>query len=116
METDFINLFVQKQKDMINDLIARVVMLDTRASLSEAKVQKLAEAEELVTSLRSQLNNTVIERDAKSAVVDLKVQKINELEERMATVSSQLSDVVTERDALKQQIVALRKAAKSISE
>lgn len=116
METEFINLFVQKQKDMMNDLMARVVMLDTRASLAEAKAQKLVEADEMIASIRKQLNDTIIERDAKSAVVDLKNQKISDVEERLATISNQLSDVTAERDSLKQQITTLRKAAKTISE
>lgn len=43
MEAEFVNVFVQKQKDTMNDLLSRVVMLDTRATLAESKLKDSAE-------------------------------------------------------------------------
>lgn len=63
MEAEFVNTFVQKQKAMIDDLTAKVVMLDTRATIAETKIQKLAEAEALVEQLRKQINDLTIERE-----------------------------------------------------
>lgn len=39
MEADFVNVFVQKQKDVMNDLLARVVMLEARTALAESKLE-----------------------------------------------------------------------------
>ena len=43
MEAEFVNVFVQKQKDTMNDLLSRVVMLDTRATLAESKLKDTTE-------------------------------------------------------------------------
>jgi len=43
MEAEFVNVFVQKQKDTMNDLLSRAVMLDTRATIAEAKLKDTTE-------------------------------------------------------------------------
>lgn len=63
MEAEFVNLYVQKQKQMIDDLTAKVIMLDTKSSLAEAKVQKLAETESIVAELRKQVNDLTLEKE-----------------------------------------------------
>mgnify|MGYP006299501833 CR=1 FL=1 len=63
METEFVNLFIQKQKQMIDELMAKAVMLDTKATLAESKVQKLAEMEAMVGDLRKQINDLTIEKE-----------------------------------------------------
>lgn len=63
MEAEFVNLYVQKQKQMIDDLTAKVIMLDTKSSLAEAKIQKLAETEEQLGEMRKQVNELTLEKE-----------------------------------------------------
>lgn len=63
MEADFVNMFIQKQKAMIDDLAGRVVMLDTRATIAEAKVEKIGEMETTIADLKKQVNTLTVERE-----------------------------------------------------
>lgn len=46
METEFVNVFIQKQKDVMVDLLMRTVMLEARVSFAESKLQSLEKLEE----------------------------------------------------------------------
>lgn len=43
MDGEFINLFVQKQKEALSETMSRCLMVETRLSLSETKLQQLIE-------------------------------------------------------------------------
>jgi chromosome segregation ATPase len=52
MDTDFANMFVQKQRDLINEMVVKVLMLETQAALNE---KKMNDAVQLVTQLQSKV-------------------------------------------------------------
>ena len=43
MDGEFINLFLQKQKEALSETMSRCLMVETRLSISEAKLQQLVE-------------------------------------------------------------------------
>lgn len=87
MEAEFVNVYVQKQKDMINDLIARVLMLDARATLLEKQIkqqnddaERLKICEQDLATLRTRFETEVnsVRTDFDKKAVDLRKQ-INNL-------------------------------------
>ena len=45
MEAEFVNMFVQKQKDALVDTLMKNIMLETRLAIAETKLQSLSEVE-----------------------------------------------------------------------
>ena len=43
METDFVNAYIIKQKNWIEDLLAKHIILEVRVQLAEAKAAQLAD-------------------------------------------------------------------------
>lgn len=87
MEAEFVNVYVQKQKDMINDLIARVLMLDARATLLEKQIkqqnddaERLKVCEQDLATIRTRFETEVnsVRTDFDKKAVDLRKQ-INSL-------------------------------------
>jgi hypothetical protein len=76
MDTEFVNAYLQKQKDMINDLMAKVIMTETRASVAENKLALVSDQNSIIESL----NKQIVEKDdnlkkLQSIVNDLSIQK-----------------------------------------
>jgi uncharacterized coiled-coil protein SlyX len=76
MDTEFVNAYLQKQKDMINDLMAKVIMTETRASVAENKLALVSDQNSIIESL----NQQIVEKDdnlkkLQSIVNDLSIQK-----------------------------------------
>jgi hypothetical protein len=61
METEFVNIFIQKQKDAISNLISQNIMLEARLGYTEAQLNtttdQLNVANEQVKSLNEQITN-----------------------------------------------------------
>lgn len=76
MDTEFVNAYLQKQKDLINDLMAKVVMCETRASVAESKLALVSEQQNLVEGLKSQLlDKDESIKKLQTIINDLSVQK-----------------------------------------
>jgi hypothetical protein len=87
MDAEFANMFVQKQKDMINELVMKVLMLEARiavmeraAQQAEATVQRIAELEEKNANLVVQLDGAEKDAIAKTKLVERLVAQKNELQ------------------------------------
>lgn len=52
METDFVNAYIIKQKNWIEDLLAKHIILEVRVQIAEAKAAQLADQ---VAQLNSKL-------------------------------------------------------------
>lgn len=50
MEPDFVNAYIIKQKNWIEDLLAKHIILEVRVQLAEAKALQLAEQVEQLNS------------------------------------------------------------------
>ena len=57
MDAEFINLYVQKQKDLIIDLISRAIMLETRVTSYEQKIAKMEESEQQMHAFHEEYKN-----------------------------------------------------------
>lgn len=61
METEFVNIFIQKQKDAISNLISQNIMLEARLGYTESQLNTLTDqlnvANEQVKSLNEQITN-----------------------------------------------------------
>lgn len=51
MEAEFVNVYIGKMKEMIDDLVSRNLILDSRLSISEKKVDELNK--ELTATLKT---------------------------------------------------------------
>ena len=62
MDTEFINIYVQKQKDAINNLITQSILLEARLSYTESKLvlanEQLSNKDIEITELNDQLLNS----------------------------------------------------------
>jgi uncharacterized coiled-coil protein SlyX len=86
MEAEFVNMFVEKQKDMINDLLARNVMLDTRLALAEKAGAKIKEYEQNLSymQLQSEHQKTLIAKlEGDLATLPDQLKQIEELSTRV---------------------------------
>lgn len=61
MEADFINVFVQKQKDTMVDLLLQRVMLEARLAYAETKLQSSEEQIQQLKITESKYNEAVEE-------------------------------------------------------
>ncbi len=52
MDAEFINVYIAKQKSWIEDLTAKIIMMEVRLQLAEARSAKLAEE---LTTISSKL-------------------------------------------------------------
>ena len=59
MDASFVNVYLDKQRETINDLMGRCIMLETKLSLAEAAVAKAA-------ALEQQLEQMRLEKDAQA--------------------------------------------------
>ncbi len=101
MEAEFVNVFVQKQKDTMNDLLSRVVMLDTRATLAESKLkdttetniqlqeemgrmhQALNQNKETIKTLETNIQQLINTQTELHARIDVQLPSKNELDQAL---------------------------------
>ncbi|NBX49730.1 hypothetical protein EBT25_07275 [bacterium] len=124
METEFVNIFIEKQREMINDLVARNIMLEARTGVAELKTQKVAELEQNVNFLRDEL--TKKSEEVRQLAEQNKL--ISTLEEQVKTLSTQLTQtdadlvearkqintLVVERESVKTKLEGVKKRAKTL--
>jgi chromosome segregation ATPase len=77
MDGEFINLFLQKQKEALSETMSRCLMVETRLSLSETKLQQLIETHKQIcdeyertrTALTAEMQ---ARKDAEQSFMELK--------------------------------------------
>lgn len=70
MEAEFVNAYVQKQKDAIVDLMMRLLMTETKLSVSESSFQNNMQ----------QLQNEVVELKKQLELLDQYKKQVEDLE------------------------------------
>lgn len=97
MEVDLVNVFVEKQRDVINDLMARNIMLEARLTVAERQALKTGELNEKLSGTEGQMKilheqnaamNGPIE-NLKKQIVVMNAEKA-ESEKTIATLSEQV--------------------------
>ena len=110
MEAEFVNVFVEKQRDVINDLMARNIMLEARIVIAERGAlqagdlaTKLAAAEGQVKSLHEQnsvMNQAIANQKPHLDSIPSLLQKIDELEKAVAGREKELKQIQVQVNTL----------------
>lgn len=108
MDADFANVFVQKQKEIMNDLLARVVMLEASKSLAESKLGDLSQtnsqlADELARmrdALTEQMNKV---RELESDLAD-SIKKVLAVKAELAAKEDELTIAADDKKTLMKQL------------
>lgn len=79
MEAEFVNVFVQKQRDTINDLMSRCIMLETKLAVAEPAVARIGELEQQLAASRAEIELITRQYTEQSD------QIISELRQQIAT-------------------------------
>lgn len=83
MDTEFINAYVNRQRDTLNDLLHKSIMLETRLLLAEEKLTKQVEApipaDPRVAELEAKLAEVTAEKERLGAQVALLEQQLDRI-------------------------------------
>lgn len=77
MDNELINAFVVKQRDALNDLMSKSIMLEARLQVAE---DRLGKYQETVNGLEQQVRDTLAERDKLKTRVGLLEQQLDKAE------------------------------------
>lgn len=86
MDTDFANMFVQKQRDTINELMMKVLMLETKTTLMEKALQEQGSIKEQAQAMQAQHASLIAELQSKT-------EEAEGLAKKNATLEKQLDDL-----------------------
>ncbi len=126
MDADFVNVFVEKQRETITDLFSRNIMLDARVTFAEQKIQQLLNIEQQSVDQREQYEKTLAEAQAghdrvvleyKSAAHKLNGE-IGRLQAEVNAAAGQVNEINSLQTKVKDQtadIEQLRKAVNQMS-
>lgn len=101
MDAEFINAYVQKQKDVINDLMTKIVMSETRVSVAENKLTLVPELNQQITSLQETNTQLMVTLAEKNEDIKRHQQTIN--------------DLTIQKEKLKKELGEIRSTVKQIS-
>lgn len=73
MEAEFINVFIGKQKNLIDDLLSKNIMLETKLAVSEMTSAKY----------KDQIDKQAIDLEEKSKYINRLVDQVNLLQKRI---------------------------------
>lgn len=126
MEAEFVNMFVEKQKDMINDLLARNIMLETRLALAEKAGAKVKEFEQNLAymQLQSEHQKTLISKlESDLTALPEQVKQINDLttkvreqETDITQLRATINQMTVEKETQRARAENLKKKAKALAE
>jgi len=94
MDTEFVNAYLQKQKDMINDLMTKIIMSETRASVAENKLSLVSDQSAIIASLN---------------------QQISEKDEQIKKMQVIVNDYSVQKEKLKKELNDIRSSVKQIT-
>lgn len=121
MDVELVNTYVEKQRDLIHDLMSKNVMLESRLSISEKYAAKAAEAteklrekEEVVKKLNDQI--VTLNVDNEKLKKELNAAELN-LREQLQLVSDQRSTInklTLEKESQRNKAEKLKKKAQEM--
>ena len=95
-EADFVNTFIGKQRDYMQDFLSRLIM-------AEANVETLNATIENLTTVNQNLQNTLEQLDNKD-VIDRLHRENNQLREHISQIQAQLDITSTERNDIEAEL------------
>lgn len=104
METDFVNVFIQKQKDVMNDLLARVVMLEAKTSLAESKLHDVDQTNQQLQSELVRSREALNEQINKTKEVQAQLDLAQNLKNEITSLQEQVDLAADEKKALLKQL------------
>lgn len=126
MEADFVNIFVEKQRESIVDLTSRNIMLDARITYAEQKVKLVQEYEQVIIDLQNkneELTQSVARVvdlqnscDAKEKELNHLKTKVGELQADIDQLRKTVKQMTTENEIQAAKAVRLKNKAKQLAE
>lgn len=110
MEAEFVNAYVQKQKDLINEMLARVIMLDTRASIAEEKLMKSAEAEAHLSKIIKEYQDLEVKYKELEKENERNKSIVKRHDDQVSTMKKTINELTIERERYKSELNTIRKS------
>lgn len=114
MEAELINAFVEKQRDIINDLMARNIMLEARLAVAEKKSQQVADFQTTINDLQTKLKSLDQQNSVMNQVIEKTQQKESEQKEKIDQLQKLVNKLTLEKEAQRQQAEKLKKKAEEM--
>jgi len=131
MEVELINAYVEKQRETINEIMAKNIMLDAKLVVTERKLQQVTEFEKALheyklkaDSLEEQNKamNQLIENQKKDIIMLQQKEKElqqtvkvnNEQKEKIDLLQKQINKLTLEKEAQRQKAEKMKKKAEEI--
>lgn len=114
MEAELVNAFVEKQRDIINDLMARNIMLEARLVVSEKKAQQAVEYQQKIEELQIKTKTLDQQNNAMNQVIEKFQQKESEQKEKIDQLQKLVNKLTLEKEAQRQQAEKLKKKAEEL--
>lgn len=80
MEVDLVNVFVEKQRDVINDLMSRNIMIEARLTVAERHAVKATELSEKLSNTEGQVKILHEQNAAMNASIENLKKQLSSLE------------------------------------
>jgi hypothetical protein len=126
MEADFVNIFIEKQRESINDLTSRNIMLDARIVYAEQKVKVAQEYEQVIIDLQNrneeQTRNVAlldgVQKDCAAKDKELKhlKSKVGEMQADIDQLRATIKQMTMENEVQAAKALRLKNKAKQLIE
>ena len=119
MEVDLVNVFVEKQRDVINDLMARNIMLEARLTVAERHAVKATELSEKLSNTEGQVKMLHEQNAAMNASIENLRKQVSSFEaekaesEKSIVLLSEQAKKTVELQALVNKLTLEKKSQKA---
>lgn len=98
MEAEFVNVFIQKQRDTINELMARCIMLEVKLSIAEGATTRVVELEQQIAIVRAECELKISQQVKETEALALNLR--NEIANLTAANQKLTNDFVKREEEL----------------
>lgn len=114
MEAELVNAFVEKQRDVINDLMARNIMLEARLAVAEKKAQQVLEFQTVAADSEIKIKSLDEQNRAMNIIIEDLRSKEKESKEKIDQLQKLVNKLTLEKEAQRQQAEKLKKKAEEL--
>lgn len=124
MEAEFVNIFVEKQRETIIDLVSRNIMLESRMVFAEKTVEQAKQqAQEAAVLMQVDIDEALKTTAAKEAVIAEKDKELNHLKVKVKDLTTEaeqlrvkVKQMTLEQEVLIAKTNRLKNKAKQLTE